>query len=199
MKASIIFVTGFIAVLLCGCGQDAGPSLWDQIGELGREKTELKAQVAELEAENETLAEQVETLAAVDRDLREEVISTLERIEISKRTQLFDKDNDGLVETLVVIVAPFDDAGDKVKAPGEVEVQLWDLDALPDDARLAKWTVEAEELKGRWMGMMLTDYYRLEFDVAGLVKEEAKELTVKVIFTDYVKGRIFRGQHVVKP
>jgi hypothetical protein len=198
MKSSIIFVTGCISVLLCGCGQNADSSLWSTITELGREKTELKAQVEGLEQENKTLTEQVETLSAVDKYLREEAISTLERIVISKRTKLFDKDEDGIFETLVVIIVPFDDAGDKVKAAGEVEVQLWDLDVLPDDARLAKWTVEAEEMKTRWMGMMLTDYYRLEFDVAGLIKEDAKELTVKVVFTEYIKGKIFRARHVVK-
>ena len=199
MKSSIIFVTGCIAVFLCGCGQESDQSLWSQIAELGREKTELKLQVEGLEQENKTLGEQIETLSAVDKYLRKEAISTLERIAISKRTKLFDKDGDGIFETLVVIVVPFDDAGDKVKVAGEVEVQLWDLDMLPDNARLAKWTVEAEELKTRWMGMMLTDYYRFEFDVAGLIKEEAKELTVKVIFTEYIKGKIFRAQHVVKP
>lgn len=199
MRSSIIFVTGCIAVLLCGCGQEVESSLWDQIAELEREKTELKLQAKDLEQENKILGEQVETLSAVDRYLRQEAISTLERVEISKRTKLFDKDDDGILETLVVIVVPFDDAGDKVKTAGTVEVQLWDLDAAPDDARLAKWTVEAEELKTRWMGMALTNYYRLKFDVAGLIKADAKELTVKVIFTEYIKGKILRAQHVIKP
>lgn len=188
-----------MAVLLGSCGQGSQQSPWGQITKLQRENTELKLQADQLAQENKTLTQQVETLSALDKELRTEAISTLEGITISKRTKLFDKDEDGIYETLVVIVVPFDDAGDRVKAAGQVEVQLWNLEGQPGVARLGKWTVSPEQLKTKWMGMLLTAYYRFEFDVAGLITEDTKELTVKVVFTEYIKGKIFRAQHVIKP
>lgn len=199
MRSSIIVVTGCLAILLCGCGDATEKSPWDQVDDLGREKISLKMQVETLEKENATLSEQVETLSAIDGQVRVDLLSTLEKVEISKRSGLFDKDNNGTIESLVVIIVPYDDARDKIKAVGAAEVQLWDLNADASDALLFERKIKPEELKKRWMGLVLTGYYHLKFDIGGLVKENAKGLTVKVKFTDYLTGKVFLAQHVINP
>ena len=199
MRYSIVVVTGCLAVLLSGCADSTEQLLWDQVAQLGRQKTSLTLQVEALEKEKATLSEQVETLSALDGQVRLDALSNFEKVELSKRTGLFDKDDDGTLESLIVIVVPFDDAGDKIKAAGTVEVQLWDLNADADDALLSEWNIEPEELKSKWMGLMLTDYYRLKFDVGSLINENTRELTVKVKFTDYLTGKVSRAQHVIKP
>jgi len=68
-----------------------------------------------------------------------------------------------------------------------------------DSAMLGQWTVGDEELKGLWYATMMKINYRLTFDIAGVVKDFSQPLTVKVTFTDYLSGRTFSEQHVIKP
>ncbi len=140
----------------------------------------------------------METLSALGPDVRLEVLGRLESIEISGRSGLYDKDKDGTKETLVVYVRTIDDAGDAIKAVGSVEVQLWDLEAQ-DNARLAQWQIKPEELKRLWSSTVMTSYFRLTFDVSELLRDNEKELTVKVTFTDYITGNILRKQRVIQP
>ena len=126
-----------------------------------------------------------------------DVLSKTARIKIGRRSGLFDRDNDGKKEKLIVYVKTIDEAGDAVKAAGEVVVQLWDLNAEEGEALLGKWEIGPAELKRMWAGTVMTNYYRLEFDVSELVKAEQQELTVKVRFTDYVTGKVFGEQKVI--
>jgi hypothetical protein len=197
MKFLFSIVTGCLVFGLLGCGSGSSNSLWEQIKRLGQEKTDLKLQVAKLESENEDLSRQVEKLSSLGAERRLEVLSKTSRIKIGRRSGLFDRDNDGKNEKLIVYVKTIDEAGDAVKAAGEAAVQLWDLNAEEGEALLGKWEVEPAELKEMWAGTVMTNYYRLEFDVSELVKAEQQELTVKVRFTDYVTGKVFSEQIVI--
>ena len=181
-----------------GCGDGAKTSLFGQIKSLGEEKTDLKMQVQQLEVENKELSEQVETLTAIGTKARIDALERIERIELGKMTGLFDKDKDGVEESLIVYIRTIDGAGDLVKAAGSVEVALWDLD-VPANPHLADWEVKPDELTKAWTPTLLTNYYRLKFDISGLLDDAKKELTVKVVFTDYVTGKVHRDQRVIKP
>ena len=189
----------FAAIFFTGCDSGDSNSLWDQIKQLGREKSELKVRSERLEAENEVLTNQVQRLSALGPEVRVEALSGLSMIKISKRSGVFDKDKDGRKEKLIVYVRPIDETGDVIKAAGAVDVQLWDLNASSGEALIGQWTVEPEALKTLWSGTVMTNYYRLTFDVKNLLVGETEELTVKVQFTDYVTGKIFREQKVIKP
>lgn len=185
-------------LISAGCGDGAKTSLFDQIKSLSEEKTDLKMQVQQLEVENKELSGQVETLTAIGPKARIDALERIERIELAKLTGLFDKDKDGTDETLIVYLRTIDAAGDLVKASGTVHVQLWDLD-VPDNPHLADWQVKPEELTESWTPTLLTNYFRLKFDITGLLDDTKKELTVKVVFTDYVTGKVHRDQRVIKP
>ena len=197
MKFLFSIVMGCLVFCLLGCGNDSSNSLWEQIRRLGREKTDLKLQVEKLESENEDLSEQVEKLSALGAEKRVDVLSKTARIKIGRRSGLFDRDNDGKKEKLIVYVKTIDEAGDAVKAAGQAAVQLWDLNAEQGEALLGKWEIGPGELTKMWAGTVMTNYYRLVFDVSELVKAEQQELTVKVRFTDYVTGKVFREQKVI--
>jgi hypothetical protein len=197
MKFLFSIVTGCLVFGLLGCGNDSSNSLWEQIKLLGQEKTDLKLHVEKLESENEDLSRQVEKLSALGAEKRVDVLSKTARIKIGRRSGLFDRDNDGKKEKLIVYVKTIDEADDAVKAAGEVAVQLWDLNAEQGEALLGKWEIGPAELKQMWAGTVMTNYYRLEFDVSELVTAEQQELTVKVRFTDYVTGKVFREQRVI--
>ncbi len=200
IKYGLVVTALAACALVSGCGRGMEKSLFSQVKLLAEEKTELKLQVEKLQDENEELTKRVETLSALGPEVRLEVLGRLESIEISSRSGLYDKDRDedGTKETLVVYVRTIDDAGDAIKAVGSVEVQLWDLEA-EDNARLAQWRIKPEELKRLWSSTVMTSYFRLTFDVSELLRDNEKELTVKVTFTDYITGNILRKQRVIKP
>jgi len=203
MKLQITIFVPITAALLafaCGCDSGAGTSLRDQIETLSREKTSLETRVERLQRENEGLTTQVEQLSALGPEVRLEGLAELDRIEIRRRSGLYDKDKDGKKEKLIVYVRPYDKTADALKAPGQVLVQLWDLNAQEaDQAILGQWEVAGAELKQLWAGTFMTDYYRLTFDVAELLTGDEGELTVKVTFTDYITGKVLHAQKVIRP
>ncbi len=156
-------------------------------------------QVQKLQAENDSLRRQIETLSALGPEIRLEVISVLEKIKIRSRSGFYDKDRDGKKEVLKVYVQPIDSVGDKIKAPGSVRVQLWDLNADADASLLKEWQVGPEELMQMWVGTPLTHYYRLSFDVSDMPGGRDKELKLKVGFTDYVTGKVLQEHKMVGP
>jgi hypothetical protein len=198
MKSHLILLVVIPIALLLGCENSSKQPLWSQIQQLGKEKTDLKLQVKQLQKENEQLQGQVATLSSLEREVRLEALSGLERIEISKRSGLYDKDDDGKNESLIVYVQPFDDTGDTIKIVGKVIVQLWDLNRESNEAQIAEWQIEPAQLKQYWAGTFMTNYYRLKFDVANMLTGSEKELTVKVTFTDYLTGRTLRAQKVIQ-
>jgi len=80
-----------------------------------------------------------------------------------------------------------------------VEVQLWDLSKSDSQALLGQWHVKADELKQNWFSTLIKGNYRLMFDVADKVENFEEPLTVKATFTDYLTGKVFKEQRVIKP
>ena len=195
-----LFITAVLVVsILCGCQEQSQQSLWDQIKQLGQEKVTLKQQNESLQNENEELEKQIETLSAIDPKVRAEAIASMEKIEIGNRSGLFDKDSDGIKEKLIVYVRPSDETGDTVKVPGSVEVKLWNLNNESGEAMLASWQLGPEDIKTLWASTLMTNYYRLTFDVGEILDGKGQELTVKVRFTDYISGKTLTAQKVIQP
>lgn len=160
----------------------------------------FKQENAQLKAENEQLKKQVETLAGIDKAVRLDAISTVSMIELTNRSGIRPKkDSNDVNESLIVYIKTIDDMGDVVKAPGQVKVELWDLNTKPAEALLGSWTVEPAKLKKNWSGSMMTNYYKLAFDVKAISKDpKRQELTLKAEFTDYISGKILKAQKVIK-
>ena len=174
----------------CGPGTDTSPLL-EQIESLSEERSLLKQQVTGLESENQQLTGQVKTLASLDEKVRLDVLNRLDTVKIGKRSGIFDKDKDGVCETLIVYISPHDDYGDPFKAAGGIDLELWDLDADVGKARLGRWELEPTDVKKLWSTNVITNYFRLAFDVGDVVNDEQGKLTVKMKFTDYLTGRMF--------
>ena len=193
----LLFLAGLI---FCqGCSGSIEKSLWQQITDLTDQKSTLSVRVEKLQQENDQLHRQVLTLQHLDPNERMTAVDVLETIVIGSRTGLYDKNEDGKKESLVVYIEPTDSAGDRVKAPGEVEVQLWNLDAKdPHKALLEQWTVKPAELKECWSSMLMTDYYRLVFKAGDVLPSDPTGLTVKVRFIDYFSGKVFEDQRAIK-
>jgi len=185
---------------MAGCvnGNKTSP-LVEQIQQLKQEKTQLQKQFEQSRAENEQLKKQVHVLSALPEQVKGENLYRLQKIEITRYTNLYDKDKDGKKEKLIVYIQPIDEDGDIIKATGAVDVQLWDLNKEDGEALLGQWSVEPEQLKKLWFATLITINYRLTFDVADKIDDFEEPLTVKVTFTDYLTGKVFEEQKVIKP
>ncbi|MBN1796340.1 MAG: hypothetical protein JW804_06685 [Sedimentisphaerales bacterium] len=167
--------------------------------QLEKENQQLEKQLEQEQSTNRQLTKQVETLSSLEPEKRINGLYELESVRITKYTNFYDKDKNGTKEKLIVYIQPIDSEGDIIKAAGTVDVELWDLDRSSDNAKLAGWKVEPQELKEMWFGTVVTSNYRLMFDIEGIVESFDKPLTVKVVFTDYVSGKVFNEQYLIKP
>jgi hypothetical protein len=94
-----------------------------------------------------------------------------------------------------VYLKPIDRDGHTLKAAGAVTVQLFDLSEGAARNLLERHDFSVAQAAGHWSGFLASHY---RFDCrwkAG--PPTAKELTVRVTFTDYLTGRTFTAQKVV--
>ena len=186
---------------VAGCQDSAGPinPLTKQVETLTRDKREMMRQIELLESKNKDLQKQIKTLHGFNNDVSFKDLYEVQSIKITKHTNLFDKDKDGKKETLIVYIQPIDQDGDIIKAPADVHVQLLDLDKEKDPVVLGKWHLTPDQLRMLWIDALIKTNYRLTFDIAGKVPNPDKTLTVMVTFIDYLTGKVFEEQKLIKP
>ena len=197
--AAIILIGGLTAALLGGCGVGSARKrpLELKVEALQREKAELAGKVEQCQVENERLRQQVKTLDALPKDGRENFYK-LTSVRIARFTGFYDTDKDGRREKFLVYIQPIDTNGDIVKVAGSVQVQLWNLNNPGGQALVGEWQIQPEQLRKLWVAALVSDY-RLPFDVSLTPELLAQPLTVKIAFTDYLTGEIFRDQTVIEP
>ena len=184
-----------------GCETNSGPTPAERIQALRQEKRQLQNQLEQSKSQNQQLKKQVQVISGLPED-KFESLYELKKIKLTRYTNLYDKDDDGRKEKLIVYIQPIDTENNKIKAGGTVDVQLWDLNKNGDEALLGEWHVGPDELKILWFDTFLFINYRLAFDVADIVESfdsAADGLTVKVTFTDYLSGKVFKEQKVTNP
>jgi len=198
VKAAYILI-GSLLTIAAGCQtQSKKDSLADAINNLQNEKKQLTSQIQQEKKGNQQLQKQIKNLAGIDTQLKFSNLYDIQRIKIHKYTNLYDKDKDGKLEKLIVYIQPIDAQGDIVKSPASVDVQLWDLNTESEKALLAEWHIPPQELKKLWFATLITINYRLTFDIADKIENFQEPLTVKVIFTDLLTGKVFNEQRVIK-
>jgi hypothetical protein len=199
VRAHVFLLTSVL--FFTGCAGDNHVKLLESRNtQLERDNRQLQKDIEAVKARNQQLTNQVESLSELGPALRVESLYKLESLKLTNYTNFYDRDKDGRKERLIVYIQPTDSEGDIIKASGAVEVELWDLNNQTDDgAILGKWQVSPEELKKMWFATIVTSNYRLLFDITDVVKSFDEPLTVKVAFTDYVSGKVFTEQHVIKP
>jgi len=202
MASSILhfaFCVLIFLIMVTGCANpNEKESLATKIGQLTQENTQLQEQIEQSNAENKQLKGRIQVLSGLPENIRLENLNRIEKIKIGRYTGFFDKDKDGKKEKLIVYIQPVDEQGDTIKVTGAVDVQLWDLDKAGSEALLDEWRVESNELKEFWFATLITINYRLTFDVTDIVENLEEQLTVKVTFTDYMTGKVFKEQKVIK-
>jgi hypothetical protein len=152
----------------------------------------------DLKDENASLSARLDVLSELPEPLRGKRLHLLESVRLGKYTGLYDQDDDGTAEKLIVYIRPRDRQGDIVKALGTVLIELWLLDGKADEARVGQWEVGPAELAEQWFATLVTINYRLRFDLPDVVRGKPHPLTVKMTFTDHLSGQTFTQQMPVE-
>lgn len=200
-KLRRVVISVSICFILVSFGCNSGneyTKLKTQINTLTDEKTQLTSQIEQTNKENEQLKKQIAVLQDLPKNVKGESLYQLENVKIHNYSTLYDENNDGKPDTLIVRIQPFDNYGDIIKAAGSVEIELWNLNKPEDQALIGNWTVNSEELKKSWNDLLVTNY-RLSFDISDKIEKFDKPLNLKVIFTDFLSGKTFPEQKVIKP
>lgn len=190
-----------LLIFCIGC-ESPGPkvTLEDKIQTLTTEKSQLRKQFEQSQAQNKKLQQRLQVLSELPPEVKGQNVYDLRKIKITRYTNFYDRDSDGKKEKLIVYIQPIDQTGDIIKAAGAVDVQLWDLNKKEtQNALLGQWHVKADELKKMWFATIITINYRLVFDIPKRAENLDCPLTVKVTFTDYLTGKVFKEQKVIKP
>ena len=213
MRTVIFILAGGVLLFAAGCGGNKKEALLLKENEmLLEQKIELSNALTSERAKNKTLGNQFKLLTGLKGERKVEDIYQLERVKILRYTNFYDKDNDGLKETLLVYLQPTDFQGDAVKAPGAMEIELWDLSQSPEEALVDQWQIDSDRLNKAWFSIMGKANYRLAFNIAEKDEQHGKglgdpnglqagptPLTVKVKFTDYITGKVYNEQKTVDP
>ena len=153
----------------------------------------------DLRQENAALKQRIQVLSGLPEERLGVPFHELKTVRFTRYTGLYDKDEDGIPEKLIVYVKPIDMQGDIVKAPARMEIQLWELDPTADRILLKAWTVDPEVLQEQWFATLVTINYRLVFDLPEGVDPQAGGLTVTMTFTDLLSGQVFHDQASAEP
>jgi hypothetical protein len=199
VKATLLPLAAFL-LFFAGCAYDQ-QAYQDQLKKdfdsLRLENTELTRQIEELQQQNEQLNQQNKTLTGLDPQFRFENLHSLQDVKMHKYTNLYDKDDNGDFEKLIVYIQPMDSRGDIVKAAGGVDVELWDLKKEEANAKIGQWLIQPDQLQQLWFATIVTNY-KLTLDLDKPIEKYDQPLIVKVAFTDHLTGKTFLQQKIIE-
>jgi len=198
VKTLNILLAGCLLAITAGCdGQKAKPAISEK-KVLQQQNAELKKQIDSYKTENAEFQKRLSTLTVTGKADTKDIYD-LKKVELTKYTNFYDHDKDGKKEKLIAYLKPTDSQGDIIKAAGEVNIQLWDLNQNDSAALLMQWNIPADKLGEKWFSAILGTNYRFAFDITDKVKDFSKPLTVKATFKDRLSGKTFFSQKVIEP
>jgi len=190
-------VAALAAAGAAGCKPDGKPiTTAGQLQQVREDNARLKADVQALEARLKAQEDQIAVLRGLGPKRLEDLFH-VKRIELGRYTEPADLDEKPGLDGVRVFLKPIDADGHALKAAGDVTIQLFDLAAAPEKNLLATFTFPVAEARKHWYGGFMTYHYRLDcpWKPAGAAP---KEITIRVVFTDYLTGRKFTAQKVCK-
>jgi hypothetical protein len=196
-KLLLMIVAGIAGLaLLSGCetaqSNEKERAITELRDKLATRETQLVSQKATIDGLNEQLA--------VAKSISEDDLKRIfypERIEIDRLTGGFDKDGKPGDDGVVVYFRPIDRKGDVIKVAGDVKIQLFDLAAEESKNLIGEYVVPVDKLIDLWYGKMLTNHFSVNCPWLNR-RPEHPEITVRLVFVDYLTKRVIATQAVCK-
>ena len=160
-----------------------------RIGQLEREQITLRE-------ENKTLRNQIKQLQRLGAK-RLELLNAPVKVQIERLSGGYNDDGVPGDDGVVVYIRPIDGEGDVIKATGDIQIQLWDLAGATDELLVGEYILDAEHALGRWYGKLMTHHYTVKCPWRSEPPAH-NEITIRVLFTDYLTGRVLSDQWVCR-
>jgi hypothetical protein len=159
-------------------------------------------EIERLRTSNEQLQKQLlqrdEQIVALQKlgDKRLGLLYTVQRIALASGTGGANTDDKPGDDAVKVNVEPIDQHGSVLKAAGSVKVQVFDLAAPQAGNLLAEREYDPNAAAKKWMTGLFSSYYAFTLPLPA--EPAHSELTVRVEFTEYLTGKTFTTQDVIK-
>ena len=118
-------------------------------------------------------------------------------IELGRYTGGLDTDGKDGEEAVKVYLDPVDSAGSVLKAAGDVKIQLFDLAMLPGENLLGEYQWTADQIGSHWSDAIFGGSH-FSFICPWKQLPKHDQITIRVEFTDYLTGKTFTAQKVVR-
>jgi hypothetical protein len=184
------------STLLAGCWKQPDVSAQEQISRLRDELRQKNETLVQQRAQIDTLRQQLD----VARGISEEDLKRIfypAKIVIGRLTGGSDYDGQPGDDGVTVYLEPVDTAGDVVKVAGDVRIQLYDLAAPPDQQLIGEYSVPVDQIGKLWHGKLMAHSYVIKCPWPDGPPEH-NEITVRVVFVDYLTKRVLTAQKVCK-
>jgi len=160
------------------------------------EVKQLRSDLAQMKQSNHQLTEQINVLRGVSQDRWSHLIRVA-KIEFGRFTR-GDNDDDNVSDKgVIVYLQLLDKEGDKMKAAGEVVLELWDL--AEDKGNLSgRWNFGLEQLPDHWLGGPMANHYKFLLTWPADKLPQLSNLTLKCRFTDSMTGEVFEIQKMIE-
>jgi len=161
----------------------------------------LKSELAQVRRTNQEMSQQLDILRGFGDD-RLEYLVRVEKIGFGRFTRIADKSEGTGQEGLIVYLVLRDRQGSKIKAAGEVEIELWDL-SNDNGRRLGQWKFTLKEQPKYWLSGVLTDHYKFKLGVLDNLTDKTAHpagptnFTLKCRFTEALTGTVFEAQKML--
>ncbi|UCG15176.1 MAG: hypothetical protein JSV19_07740 [Phycisphaerales bacterium] len=191
-----------LSILAAGCDQrdvDLEKMLAQQVDRVTLENTRLKRELADRDQTIDSLRRQVDELLDLGPG-RLDHLFTIDRIELVRLTGGADYDGRPGDDGVTVYVRPVDVQGDPIKAAGEIRVQLLDVTQQGQPRELGLYVInDPGKLRAAWHSGIMTDHYTVKCGwQPGVPLPASREVTVRVTFLDWLTGREFTAQEMVR-
>jgi len=191
-----------LSILATGCNQkdvDHEKMLAQQVDRVTLENTQLKREMADRDQAIASLRSQVDKLLDLGPG-RLDHLFTVARIELVRLTGGADYDGRPGDDGVTVYVRPVDAQGDPIKAAGEIRIQLLDVTQQGQPRELGLYVInDPGKLRAAWHSGIMTDHYTVKCSwQPGVSLPANREVTVRVTFLDWLTGREFTAQEMVR-
>lgn len=155
----------------------------------------LRVQDARLREQLRQRDQQILTLQALG-EKRLAQLYTVKRIRIGASTGGANTDAKPGDDAIKVVVEPIDQHGSVLKAAGSVKVQVFDLAAPKATNLLAESCHDPNTVTDHWVSGFMGGYFTFTYPLPA--PPDHSELTVRIEFVEYLTGKTFTAQKVVK-
>jgi len=155
----------------------------------------LRVQDARLREQLAQRDRQIATLQALG-EKRLEQLYTIKRIRLGKSTGGADTDAKPGDDAVKVVIEPIDQHGSVIKTAGMVKVQIFDLAAPKATNLLAESSHDPNTVTKHWVSGFMGGYFTFTCPLPA--PPDHSELTVRAEFVEYLTGKTFTTQKVIK-